>query len=560
MRSRIPYRRAVGVLLTGLVLGCLLVPVVGRAQIVLVDAVSREVTLFVADPLVAYVDAVSREVTLFVADPLVAYGDAVSREVTLFVADPLVAYADAVSREVTFLIPVVTIAYVDASSREVTFMAPDGPLVPEDGISRESTFHFLGTVAVRAGFMGREFMKVPADTVRWMALAVAPRPVSGAADLYVAAATRLRGAVTDPPDDFVYRVYWTGAVESWLTLPEATADPVGIAVSPGTPWDSTPTAAQVFVGLREALGTTTGPALMRYDMAGVGQIFAAGAALASDPRHLRFLPGPVAGFSDLLYWANGAGSPSLVSVGSGGAPAGYAASVSGGVDGLAFTGGSAFDAGLYLGGEGRTVCLTDASGQTAPLTADLGAGIEALAFGTSHGFEDYLYALLDDGRVMRIGPEGAAEEFLSGILPAPPPPDDRRNDLCFASGGDRLFVTDAVRGLVYMIQGNPPSGVDPDEELPPRLTELRGNFPNPFNPSTTIRFALAAAGPATLDIYDISGRRVRRLLSGAALPVGEHRVIWDGRDDAGRVAAAGVYLVSLKTREKAFSGKIALVK
>ncbi|MBK9304212.1 MAG: T9SS type A sorting domain-containing protein [bacterium] len=162
--------------------------------------------------------------------------------------------------------------------------------------------------------------------------------------------------------------------------------------------------------------------------------------------------------------------------------------------------------------------------------------------------------------MMKIGPDGEAEEFLNGIHPSPPPPDDRRNDLCFASGGDRMFVSDAVRGLIYVIQSEPSTGADPEADLPPRLTELHGNYPNPFNPSTTLRFALSAEGPVTLEIYDLSGRRVRQLLRSESLPACEHAVVWDGRDDEGRAAAAGVYLVSLRTREKSFSGKIVLVK
>ncbi|MBK9304213.1 MAG: hypothetical protein IPM94_10085 [bacterium] len=372
MRSPIMLGQIVGSLSAGLVLMMLVVPVASRAQIVPEDAISRELSFAIPEPDAVSEDAVSREVTLFVPEPLIAYVDAVSREVTLFVPESLFVSADAVSREVTFFIPMVTITYEDATSREVTFVVPEGPAVIADGVSRENSFYFLGTVAVPDGFIGREFVKVPGDAVRWIALAAPVNPVSGGADLYVAAATGLGGAATDPPDDFVYRAYHSGTVEAWFTLPEATADPVAIAVGPGPPWNPAMDAAQVFVGLSEALGPATGPAVMRYDMAGSGQVFASGAGVASDPQDMQFLPGAVAGFSDLLYWANGTGSPSLVSVGAGGAPAAYSASVSGGADGLAFCAGSTFDAGLYLGGEGRTVHLTAADGQSSPLTADLG--------------------------------------------------------------------------------------------------------------------------------------------------------------------------------------------
>lgn len=541
MHSQLLQRRAVGALLVGLVIGCLAAPVAVIAQVVWIDAVSREVTFLIPEPSVVYADASSREVTFFLPEP------------------PLVL-ADAVSREVTFFIPLITIPYADAISREVTFVVPESPVVFGDGISREGSFYFLGTIAVRSGYLGKELVKVPADTVQWMSVASWDHAVSGVADLFVAAATGLGGAATDPRDDFVYRVYSNGAIQDWFSLPEATADPTAIAVSPGSPWDATPDNVQLFVALNEALGATTGPAVMRYDVRGVGSVFAAGSGPVSEPRHLGFLPGAIGGFSDLLYLANGAGTPNLLSVSSGGAPAGYASNISGGANGLAFAVGSTFDSGLYLGGSGRTVYLSDATGQASALTDDLGAGVEALAFGESHGFENYLFALLDDGRVVRINPDGSFEGFLSGIgLPASPS-DDRRNDLCFSSGGDQLFVTDAVRGLVYAIQGDRPSGTDPGADVPPAVTDLKGNFPNPFNPSTTISFALSVDGPATLEVYDLAGRRVRQLLTGGSMPAGQHAVVWDGRDESGKAVAAGVYLVSLRTAEKSFSGKIALVK
>ncbi len=66
--------------------------------------------------------------------------------------------------------------------------------------------------------------------------------------------------------------------------------------------------------------------------------------------------------------------------------------------------------------------------------------------------------------------------------------------------------------------------------------------PNPFNPLTTVSFDLPRAGHVTVDVYDMAGRRVRRLVDGSR-ESGRHAVRWNGRDDAGRGVAAGVYLV-----------------
>jgi hypothetical protein len=70
---------------------------------------------------------------------------------------------------------------------------------------------------------------------------------------------------------------------------------------------------------------------------------------------------------------------------------------------------------------------------------------------------------------------------------------------------------------------------------------LQQNAPNPFNPSTTISFAVPAGGGAvTLRIYDIAGRLVRTLVDGHQ-PAGDQSVTWDGRDDQGRPAPSGIY-------------------
>lgn len=76
---------------------------------------------------------------------------------------------------------------------------------------------------------------------------------------------------------------------------------------------------------------------------------------------------------------------------------------------------------------------------------------------------------------------------------------------------------------------------------------LLPNAPNPFNPATELRFALAEAGEAALNVYDLQGRLVRAFPA-APYAAGAHAVTWDGRDAAGRAAASGVYRVVLSAR------------
>jgi hypothetical protein len=83
--------------------------------------------------------------------------------------------------------------------------------------------------------------------------------------------------------------------------------------------------------------------------------------------------------------------------------------------------------------------------------------------------------------------------------------------------------------------------------------------PNPFNPSTLLRFQLGSRGDAVLRILDTAGRQVRSLtLSG--LERGEHSVLWDGRNESGSVVASGNYLVHLEALGQTHVGRVTLVK
>jgi flagellar hook assembly protein FlgD len=88
---------------------------------------------------------------------------------------------------------------------------------------------------------------------------------------------------------------------------------------------------------------------------------------------------------------------------------------------------------------------------------------------------------------------------------------------------------------------------------------MHGPHPNPFNPATTLRFALPRAEAVTLAIYGLDGRRVRTLIQGTR-PAGQHAVRWDGRDRSGRPVAAGTYLYELRAGPWQATGKLGLVK
>ena len=97
-----------------------------------------------------------------------------------------------------------------------------------------------------------------------------------------------------------------------------------------------------------------------------------------------------------------------------------------------------------------------------------------------------------------------------------------------------------------------------DAPVAPREASLRV-APNPFNPRTTISFSTAREGTVTLDLLDLSGRKVRTLLDGRRAR-GEHAIGWDGRDDAGMRVASGVYTVRLRTSDGVETRKVTLVE
>ncbi len=75
--------------------------------------------------------------------------------------------------------------------------------------------------------------------------------------------------------------------------------------------------------------------------------------------------------------------------------------------------------------------------------------------------------------------------------------------------------------------------------------DLGQNFPNPFNPSTQISFALPKKGRVELAIYNVQGAKVRTLVSGIREP-GNRIVTWDGADQSGRQAPPGLYLCRIQ--------------
>ncbi|MCB9512776.1 MAG: T9SS type A sorting domain-containing protein [Candidatus Latescibacteria bacterium] len=129
---------------------------------------------------------------------------------------------------------------------------------------------------------------------------------------------------------------------------------------------------------------------------------------------------------------------------------------------------------------------------------------------------------------------------------------------CYASMDAAKRVQLLENAVVWLIGG----GLTPVEEAPvtlPTQVALRGNFPNPFNPKTSIRFELPATAQVELAVYDVKGRRVATLVDGTLI-AGPHVVEWQGREASGAQATSGVYFARLKVGDEVLTRKMLLLK
>lgn len=161
---------------------------------------------------------------------------------------------------------------------------------------------------------------------------------------------------------------------------------------------------------------------------------------------------------------------------------------------------------------------------------------EGLLFGKSTSFVQFHYYLAQDS----TDTLGLDREYVTlakgfGVVESFP-----------AEGGYWYVLKGAViNGILY---GDTTNVITSVKELPnasPRDFELFQNYPNPFNPSTTITFSLDVSARVSLIIYDILGRGTEVLIQDEPWPAGQHEVRWDGANNYGLPAPAGVYFYQL---------------
>ncbi len=117
---------------------------------------------------------------------------------------------------------------------------------------------------------------------------------------------------------------------------------------------------------------------------------------------------------------------------------------------------------------------------------------------------------------------------------------------------DAFFIIDDVTLSIL-------TDVNDDNPIVPHKHHLYNNYPNPFNPTTTIAYELDKASDVAITIYNLSGQRVKTVLS-QFQGVGRHEAVWDGRNDAGVSLPSGVYLYSLRAGGNTLTKKMVLMK
>lgn len=98
-----------------------------------------------------------------------------------------------------------------------------------------------------------------------------------------------------------------------------------------------------------------------------------------------------------------------------------------------------------------------------------------------------------------------------------------------------------------------------DPGVTPVVTALDSNYPNPFNPETTIRYSLKEKGMVRINIYNLKGQMIRSLVD-EAKNSGNHRVIWNGKDERGANVASGIYFYRMETSNYSATKKMMLMK
>ncbi len=156
------------------------------------------------------------------------------------------------------------------------------------------------------------------------------------------------------------------------------------------------------------------------------------------------------------------------------------------------------------------------------------------------------------------------DETINDSTIADYPPVPATAPLRIGNGGNlagaRGFSGKIDQVLIYNnFEAENTTGVKDDNTVIPAKFVLFPNYPNPFNPTTTIKFGIPKAGQVELVVYDLLGRKVKTLLN-ENTHVGYHSVVWDGTNDYGNKVSTGIYFYRLKAGSLQQTQKMILLK
>ena len=103
------------------------------------------------------------------------------------------------------------------------------------------------------------------------------------------------------------------------------------------------------------------------------------------------------------------------------------------------------------------------------------------------------------------------------------------------------------------------TSIEPIATNNPKEFILYQNYPNPFNPTTTIKFYIPVAQKIELSVYNILGQKIRSLVSGFQT-AGTNSIVWDGKNDLGKLVGSGIYFYSTRSGDITKNRKMIFLK
>ena len=210
---------------------------------------------------------------------------------------------------------------------------------------------------------------------------------------------------------------------------------------------------------------------------------------------------------------------------------------------------------VTLGGFGSSHLFKSADGGST--WQDIGAGLPDIPTWSvivDPDFPEHLFVGNDIAIFMSPDGGGTWVPYMEGL-----PDAIFAMDLTISRANRKLRVATHGNGFYETPLPDPaPVFVDKLPEIP-RTFALAQNFPNPFNPTTTIQYFLAESGPVQLKIYNTAGQEVRALANKVAA-AGAHQTVWDGTNNAGHLVATGTYIYRLKAGNVVLSKRMSFVR